>query len=140
MEQANIKGKSKEKAFLKLLREAMIKEVGTYLDFLVSIDVLNAYKVKRDFGMGDSTFNNLRLCKLTVSFVTLEKMVYVIAYYLGEYQKAVEAEPYGHEKAEKQNGMPAIIDRFKKLYGVRASLALDMSEKGIDLRQVVKHE
>ena len=133
MEQENKKGKSKLDTYLKNLREKLIKKLGNHLDSLVSRGVLNAYKVKRDFGMGDSTFNNLCRCNSTASPDTLDKMAFLIAYYLDQYDKELKAEPNGKEKKEKIDALSEMKDEFKLLYGCRADIAIKMVNEQSEL-------
>lgn len=131
--------KSKEKYHEQIMRLALIKEVGDFLDSLVSLKIIVRYHVKRDFGMNYDTIDNLCVCKDTISLATLDKMAYVMAFYLMEYQKATEAEPLGQERKQKLDALPALVDKLKGIFGFRAAFALDLINKGIDLRQVVKH-
>lgn len=133
MEQVNKQGKSKLDTYLKDLREKLIEKLGNHLDSLVSIGVLNAYKVKRDFGMGDSTFNNLCRGNSTASPDTLDKMAFLIAYYLDQYKKELNAEPNGKEKKEKMDALPGLEDEFKMLYGCRADIAIKMVNEQSEL-------
>lgn len=130
--------KKKKELYEIIIREAFCKELSDYLDSLLTLGIVVKSEVKRAFGMDYKTLNNICLLERPVLDMTLLKMPYILAYCLTEYKKKIEAEPYGKKKVEKLNGFPAIMARFKALYGFQATFCLDLINEGKDLRAIVR--
>lgn len=127
----------KKKYYELIMREAFIKELGDYLDYLLNLGIVIRTEVKRDFGMDYKTLNNICLQERPVSDTTLFKMPYILAYSLSEYEKKLKAEDFGQERKQKLRDLPALVDKFKSIYGCQASFCLDLIEQGNDLREIV---
>lgn len=136
---ADKQNNTKKKYFEFIMREAFIKELGDYLDSLVALGVVVRTEVKRDFGMDYKTLNNICLQERLVSDTSLAKMPYILACSLAEYEKKLKAEEPGVERNKKLRDLPALVDKFKDIYGYHATFCLDLIEKGHDLREIVRH-
>lgn len=122
-----------------IMKEAFVKELGNYLDSLLTLGVVMRTEVKRDFGMDYKTLNNICLQERTISDMTLAKMPYILAFSLKEYEKKLKAEEFGNERNMKLKDFPYLLEQFKDLYGYPASFCLDLIDKGNDLREIVRH-
>lgn len=119
------------------MNEAFIKELGDYLDSLMTLGIVVKTEVKRNFGMDYKTLNNICVQETPVSDMTLAKMPYILAYSLAEYEKKVKAEEPGVERNMKLRDLPMLVDQFKALYGYQATFCLELIDKGNDLREIV---
>lgn len=122
-----------------ILKEAFIREVGIFLDKLMSANIIVQTKTYKDFGIASATLRRLRVGDSSISIAVLRKLPYVLAYNLVKYEKKLKAEGPGYERNQKQNDLPALFKEFKNLYGFQASFCLDLIEKGHDLREIVRH-
>lgn len=130
---------NKYKYHVVILKEALIREVGIFLDKLMSANIIVQTKTYKDFGIASATLRRLRVGDSSISIAVLRKMPYVLAYNLVEYEKNLKAQEFGQERNRKLGDLPALFDEFKNLYGFQASFCLDLIEKGHDLREIVRH-
>ena len=72
------------------------------------------------------------------SAATLDKLVWVVAYYIEVYRRKVEAEPESLEKKQKLHDILDLEKDFERIFGCKALYVLNLAKDGIDLRQIVK--
>lgn len=121
-----------------IVREKLIKEVSKHFDSLVGAGIIVRTRVKYDFCMDYSTVKRVCAGDLSLSYDTLHKVMFAIAYYLDSHRRQVEAEEEGMTKKQKLKAMPELEDRLVEIYGCAAQVALDVAKEGIDLRQAVR--
>lgn len=120
------------------MREAFIKELGEFLDYLTTLGIVMRAEVKRNFGMDYKTVDNIRLGERDVSDATLVKMPYILAYCIAEYKKKLEAEEQGLERSKKLRDFPTVVEKFKSIYGHHATFCLSLVDRGYDLPRIVR--
>lgn len=130
----------KESNLEQIIQEALVKEIGGYFDSLIGAKIITRSHVKRDFHMDYSTIQKLREGNPSVSKDTLEKVAYLIAYYLVEQCREVEAEENGMEKRLKMKALGELEKQFERIYGSLAHILLKKANGGVDLRQIVKNK
>lgn len=130
----------KESNLEQIAREALVKEVGGFFDTLIGGQIVTRSHVKKDFHMDYATIQKLREGDSSISKDTLEKVTYVIAYYLVDCRSRVEGEENGMEKMHMLKALDDLEKQFEKISGYLAHFLLEKAKQGINLRQVVKHE
>ena len=125
------------KSHVVLMKEAGIREIGRFLDKLMAAKIIIARRVEQEFRMDKDTLGKLRKEDMSVSISTLRKMPFVMAYYLVENLRDIQAEPYGKEKKNKLAGINAYIDEYKRLFGYQAKVCLGFIDEGRDLRLIL---
>lgn len=120
------------------MREAFVKELGDFLDYLLTLGIVVRTEVKRHFGMDYKTIDNIRLGEVTVSDTTLVKMPYILAYSIAEYKKKLYAEEQGCERSKKLGALSIVVEKFKSIYGYHATFCLSLIEQNKDLPRIVR--
>lgn len=125
----------------RIMREAFVKEVGAYLDFLICESYISPTQILEDFGVAYDTTKSFRLGLPSISFDTARLFCYIFAYYMESIFKLVDEScdfKGGHDVKVKFKN--ELMEKYRSFYGIQADFALEMVHKKIDLRQVVKHE
>lgn len=131
---------NKRRKYRLLLKGEVVKELSGFLDTLIAVGILKYAEAKADFGMDYVTIRNVQQKEDAASAATLDKLVWVVAYYIEVYRRKVEAEPESLEKKQKQK-LHDILDLekdFERIFGCKALYVLNLAKDGIDLRQIVK--
>ena len=125
----------------RIMREKVIEEVGTLLDHILNEGITTPKEIYMDFGVDHKTISALRKLKSTITFETIRKFGYVIAYYLQREYDAIECgKKWTVHKDEDLEGIHMMKEAYKSYYGTLGTYALQMIKEKKDLRQVVKHE
>lgn len=129
---------NKARKYRLLLKGAVVKELSGFLDTLIAVGILKYAEAKADFGMDYVTIRNVQQKEDAVSAATLDKLVWVVAYYIDVYRRKVEAEPVSLEKKQKLHDILDLEKDFERIFGCKALYVLNLAKDGIDLRQIVK--
>ena len=113
---------NKARKYRLLLKGAVVKELSGFLDTLIAVGILKYAEAKADFGMDYVTIRNVQQKEDAVSAATLDKLVWVVAYYIDVYRRKVEAEP---ESLEKKQKLHDILDQ-KRILGEYSGVRLRM--------------
>lgn len=109
-----------------------------FLDTLIAVGILKYVEAKADFGMDYVTIRNVQQKEDAASAATLDKLVWMVAYYIEVYRRKVEAEPESLEKKQKLHDILDLEKDFERIFGCKALYVLNLAKDGIDLRQIVK--
>ena len=115
-----------------------VKELSGFLDTLIAVGILKYAEAKADFGMDYVTIRNVQQKEDAASAATLDKLVWMVAYYIEVYRRKVEAEPESLEKKLKLHDILDLEKDFERIFGCKALYVLNLAKDGIDLRQIVK--
>lgn len=129
---------NKRRKYRLLLKGAVVKELSGFLDTLIAVGILKYAEAKADFGMDYVTIRNVQKKEDAASAATLDKLVWVVAYYIEVYRRKVEAEPESLEKKQKLHDILDLEKDFERIFGCKALYVLNLAKDGIDLRQIVK--
>lgn len=129
---------NKTRKYRLLLKGEVVKELSGFLDTLIAVGILKYAEAKADFGMDYVTIRNVQQKKDAASAATLDKLVWVVAYYIEVYRRKVEAEPESLEKKQKLHDILDLEKDFERIFGCKALYVLNLAKDGIDLRQIVK--
>ena len=129
---------NKRRKYRLLLKGAVVKELSGFLDTLIAVGILKYAEAKADFGMDYVTIRNVQLKEDATSAATLDKLVWMVAYYIEVYRRKVEAEPESLEKKQKLHDILDLEKDFERIFGCKALYVLNLAKDGIDLRQIVK--
>lgn len=129
---------NKRRKYRLLLKGAVVKELSGFLDTLIAVGILKYAETKADFGMDYVTIRNVQQKEDAASAATLDKLVWVVAYYIEVYRRKVEAEPESLEKKQKLHDILDLEKDFERIFGCKALYVLNLAKDGIDLRQIVK--
>ena len=129
---------NKRRKYRLLLKGAVVKELSGFLDTLIAVGILKYAEAKADFGMDYVTIRNVQQKEDAASAATLDKLVWVVAYYIEVYRRKVEAEPESLEKKQKLHDILDLEKDFERIFGCKALYVLNLAKDGIDLRQIVK--
>lgn len=129
---------NKRRKYRLLLKGAVVKELSGFLDTLIAVGILKYAEAKADFGMDYVTIRNVQQKEDVASAATLDKLVWVVAYYIEVYRRKVEAEPESLEKKQKLHDILDLEKDFERIFGCKALYVLNLAKDGIDLRQIVK--
>lgn len=129
---------NKRRKYRLLLKSEVVKELSGFLDTLISVGILKYSEAKADFGMDYVTIRNVQLKEDATSAATLDKLVWMVAYYIEVYRRKVEAEPESLEKKQKLHDILDLEKDFERIFGCKALYVLNLAKDGIDLRQIVK--
>ena len=129
---------NKARKYRLLLKGAVVKELSGFLDTLIAVGILKYAEAKTDFGMDYVTIRNVQQKEDAASAATLDKLVWVVAYYIEVYRRKVEAEPESLEKKQKLHDILDLEKDFERIFGCKALYVLNLAKDGIDLRQIVK--
>ena len=129
---------NKTRKYRLLLKGAVVKELSGFLDTLIAVGILKYAEAKADFGMDYVTIRNVQQKEDAASAATLDKLVWVVAYYIEVYRRKVEAEPESLEKKQKLHDILDLEKDFERIFGCKALYVLNLAKYGIDLRQIVK--
>ena len=129
---------NKRRKYRLLLKGAVVKELSGFLDTLIAVGILKYAEAKADFGMDYVTIRNVQQKEDAASADTLDKLVWVVAYYIEVYRRKVEAEPESLEKKQKLHDILDLEKDFERIFGCKALYVLNLAKDGIDLRQIVK--
>lgn len=121
-----------------LLKRRKIEEVGTLVDHIANEGITSPNRIYTDFGIDFKTIKALRTCKHSVSYDTLGKFAYVIAFYLEQELLAAENIKYVIDKDKKLSEILRLIDNFKAIYGIEATATLELIKLHKDLREIVR--
>lgn len=121
-----------------LLKGEVVKELSGFLDTLIAVGILKYAEAKADFGMDYVTIRNVQQRGDAASAATLDKLVWIVAYYIEVYRRKVEAEPESLEKKQKLHDILDLEKDFERIFGCKALYVLNLAKDGIDLRQIVK--
>lgn len=129
---------NKRRKYRLLLKGEVVKELSGFLDTLIAVGILKYAEAKADFGMDYVTIRNVQLKEDATSAATLDKLVWMVAYYIEVYRRKVEAEPESLEKKQKLHDILYLEKDFERIFGCKALYVLNLAKDGIDLRQIVK--
>ena len=129
---------NKRRKYRLLLKGEVVKELSGFLDTLIAVGILKNSEAKPDFGMDYVTIRNVQQKEDATSAATLDKLVWVVAYYIEVYRRKVEAEPESLEKKQKLHDILDLEKDFERIFGCKALYVLNLAKDGIDLRQIVK--
>lgn len=129
---------NKRRKYRLLLKGAVVKELSGFLDTLIAVGILKYAEAKADFGMDYVTIRNVQQKEDAASAATLDKLVWVVAYYIEVYRRKVETEPESLEKKQKLHDILDLEKDFERIFGCKALYVLNLAKDGIDLRQIVK--
>lgn len=129
---------NKTRKYRLLLKGEVVKELSCFLDTLIAVGILKYAETKADFGMDYVTIRNVQQKEDAASAATLDKLVWVVAYYIEVYRRKVEAEPESLEKKQKLHDILDLEKDFERIFGCKALYVLNLAKDGIDLRQIVK--
>lgn len=129
---------NKRRKYRLLLKGEVVKELSGFLDTLIAVGILKYAEAKADFGMDYVTIRNVQLKEDAASAATLDKLVWIVAYYIEVYRRKVEAEPESLEKKQKLHDILDLEKDFERIFGCKALYVLNLAKDGIDLRQIVK--
>ena len=129
---------NKRRKYRLLLKGEVVKELSGFLDTLIAVGILKYAETKADFGMDYVTIRNVQQKEDAASAATLDKLVWVVAYYIEVYSRKVEAEPESLEKKQKLHDILDLEKDFERIFGCKALYVLNLAKDGIDLRQIVK--
>lgn len=129
---------NKRRKYRLLLKGEVVKELSGFLDTLIAVGILKYSEAKADFGMDYVTIRNVQLKEDATSAATLDKLVWMVAYYIEVYRRKVEAEPESLEKKQKLHDILDLEKDFERIFGCKALYVLNLAKDGIDLRQIVK--
>ena len=129
---------NKRRKYRLLLKGAVVKELSGFLDTLIAVGILKYAEAKADFGMDYVTIRNVQQKEDAASAATLDKLVWVVAYYIEVYRRKVEAEPESLEKKQKLHDILDLEKDFERIFGCKALYVLNLAKDGIDLPQMVK--
>lgn len=129
---------NKRRKYRLLLKGEVVKELSGFLDTLITVGILKYVEAKADFGMDYVTIRNVQQKEDAASAATLDKLVWMVAYYIEVYRRKVEAEPESLEKKQKLHDILDLEKDFERIFGCKALYVLNLAKDGIDLRQIVK--
>ncbi len=129
---------NKRRKYRHLLRGEVVKELSGFLDTLIAVGILKYAEAKADFGMDYVTIRNVQQKEDAASAATLDKLVWIVAYYIEVYRRKVKAEPESLEKKQKLHDILDLEKDFERIFGCKALYVLNLAKDGIDLRQIVK--
>lgn len=129
---------NKRRKYRLLLKSEVVKELSGFLDTLIAVGILKYAEAKADFGMDYVTIRNVQQKEDAASAATLDKLVWMVAYYIEVYRRKVEAEPESLEKKQKLHDILDLEKDFERIFGCKALYVLNLAKDGIDLRQIVK--
>lgn len=129
---------NKRRKYRLLLKSEVVKELSGFLDTLIAVGILKYAEAKADFGMDYVTIRNVQQKEDATSAATLDKLVWMVAYYIEVYRRKVEAEPESLEKKQKLHDILDLEKDFERIFGCKALYVLNLAKDGIDLRQIVK--
>lgn len=129
---------NKRRKYRLLLKGEVVKELSGFLDTLIAVGILKYAEAKVDFGMDYVTIRNVQQKEDAASAATLDKLVWMVAYYIEVYRRKVEAEPESLEKKQKLHDILDLEKDFERIFGCKALYVLNLAKDGIDLRQIVK--
>ena len=129
---------NKRRKYRLLLKGEVVKELSGFLDTLIAVGILKYSVAKADFGMDYVTIRNVQQKEDATSAATLDKLVWMVAYYIEVYRRKVEAEPESLEKKQKLHDILDLEKDFERIFGCKALYVLNLAKDGIDLRQIVK--
>lgn len=105
---------------------------------MIAVGILKYAEAKADFGMDYVTIRNVQQKEDAASAATLDKLVWMVAYYIEVYRRKVKAEPESLEKKQKLHDILDLEKDFERIFGCKALYVLNLAKDGIDLRQIVK--
>lgn len=129
---------NKRRKYRLLLKGEVVKELSGFLDTLIAVGILKYAEAKADFGMDYVTIRNVQQKEDAASAATLDKLVWMVAYYIEVYRRNVKAEPESLEKKQKLHDILDLEKDFERIFGCKALYVLNLAKDGIDLRQIVK--
>lgn len=129
---------NKRRKYRLLLKGEVVKELSGFLDTLIAVGILKYVEAKADFGMDYVPIRNVQQKEDAASAATLDKLVWMVAYYIEVYRRKVEAEPESLEKKQKLHDILDLEKDFERIFGCKALYVLNLAKDGIDLRQIVK--
>lgn len=129
---------NKRRKYRLLLKGEVVEELSGFLDTLIAVGILKYVEAKADFGMDYVTIRNVQQKEDAASAATLDKLVWMVAYYIEVYRRKVEAEPESLEKKQKLHDILDLEKDFERIFGCKALYVLNLAKDGIDLRQIVK--
>lgn len=129
---------NKRRKYRLLLKGEVVKELSGFLDTLIAVGILKYVEAKADFGMDYVTIRNVQQKEDAASAATLDKLVWMVAYYIEVYRRKVEAEPESLEKKQKLHDILDLEKDFERIFGCKDLYVLNLAKDGIDLRQIVK--
>lgn len=129
---------NKRRKYRLLLKGEVVKELSGFHDTLIAVGILKYSEAKADFGMDYVTIRNVQQKEDATSAATLDKLVWMVAYYIEVYRRKVEAEPESLEKKQKLHDILDLEKDFERIFGCKALYVLNLAKDGIDLRQIVK--
>lgn len=129
---------NKRRKYRLLLKGEVVKELSGFLDTLIAVGILKYAEAKADFGMDYVTIRNVQQKEDAASAATLDKLVWMVAYYIEVYRRKVKTEPESLEKKQKLQDILDLEKDFERIFGCKALYVLNLAKDGIDLRQIVK--
>lgn len=132
--------KNQYKHYDMVLKERMIREVGSLLDKLMGGGYMNKATIKADFGIDYKTTTDLHHAAPTCTFGTLRKFAYVIGFYIHQAEAKANAIPYEVKRQEELRKVNHDKNAFIAIYGIEATCVLELSNRHKDLREIVRQK
>ena len=121
------------------MRGEVVKEVGALLDHMLVEEIITPKIIKMDFGPAYDTIRELRQQETSISFEIIRQFCYVIGYYL--YQEIEAVENYKKNVRERESRLAMLYEmkeKYKKIYGMQATVVLNLMHQGKDLLAFMK--
>ena len=118
---------NKRRKYRLLLKGEVVKELSGFLDTLIAVGILKYVEAKADFGMDYVTIRNVQQKEDAASAATLDKLVWMVAYYIEVYRRKVEAEPESLEKKQKLHDILDLEKDFERIFGCKALYVLNLA-------------
>ena len=121
------------------MRGKVVKEVGALLDHILVEEITTPTIINLEFGPSYDTIRKLRQQDTSIYFETIRQFCYVIGYYLYQEIEAVENyKKYVRERESKLTMLYEMKERYKKIYGMQATVVLNLMHQGKDLLAFMK--
>ena len=121
------------------MRGKVVKEVGALLDHILVEEITTPTIINLEFGPSYDTIRKLRQQETTIYFETIRQFCYVIGYYL--YQEIEAVENYKKNVRERGSRLAMLYEmkeKYKKIYGMQATVVLNLMHQGKDLLAFMK--
>lgn len=121
------------------MRGKVVKEVGALLDHILVEEITTPTIINLEFGPAYDTTRKLRQHDASIFFETIRQFCYVIGYYLYQEIEAVKNyKKYIRERESKLTMLYEMKERYKKIYGMQATVVLNLMHKRKDLLALMK--
>lgn len=121
------------------MRGKVVKEVGALLEHMIVEEITTPTIINLEFGSAYDTIRKLRQQETSISFEIIRQFCYVIGYYL--YQEIEAVENYKKNVRERESRLTMLYEmkeKYKKIYGMQATVVLNLMHQGKDLLAFMK--